>query len=367
MSAVATLAGPVAGVHATAYTMPTDAPESDGTFAWDRTTLVVVEVEGAGERGLGYTYGDAAVAGIAAGALAKAVEGMDALDVGAAHAAAEAALRNIGRTGPGAMALSALDVALHDLKARMLGVPLWRMLGAVRDRVPVYGSGGFTSYDDDRLREQLAGWVVDGIPRVKMKVGRDPERDEHRVDVARAAVGDGVELMVDANGAYGRRQALLWAERYAQRGVTWLEEPVSSDDVEGMALVRDHAPAGIEIAAGEYVWREPDALALVGAVDVLQVDVTRCGGVTTTLRIDALARARSMPTSIHCAPAVSAHIGAAMATLRHLEYFHDHVRIERMLFDGVPDLADGGALVPPTDRPGLGLELRRADAERYRA
>jgi len=367
VSAVATQAGPIAAVHAAAYTIPTDAPESDGTFAWEGTTLVVVEADGAGEHGLGYTYGDAAVAGIAAGALATAVEGIDVLDTGAAHARADAALRNIGRTGPGAMALSALDVALHDLKARVIGVPLWRMLGAVRERVPIYGSGGFTSYDDGQLREQLAGWAEEGIPRVKMKVGRDPARDEHRLDVARAAVGDGVELMVDANGAYDRRQALLWAERYAAAGVTWLEEPVTSDDLQGMALLRDHAPAGIEIAAGEYVWREPDALALIGAVDVLQVDVTRCGGITTALRIDALARARSMPTSIHCAPALSAHAGAAMETLRHLEYFHDHVRIERMLFDGSPEVGEGGVLVPPADRPGLGLELKTADAERYRA
>jgi L-alanine-DL-glutamate epimerase-like enolase superfamily enzyme len=367
VSAVATHAGPVAAVHAAAYTIPTDAPESDGTFAWEQTTLVVVEVEGAGERGLGYTYGDASVAGIASGALAKAVAGVDVLDVGAAHMKAAAALRNIGRTGPGAMALSALDVALHDLRARVLGVPLWKLLGAVRDEVPIYGSGGFTSYDDAQLRDQLSGWAAEGIPRVKMKVGRDPDRDEHRLDVARAAVGDGVELMVDANGAYDRRQAVLWAERYAARGVTWFEEPVSSDDVQGMALVRDQAPGGIEIAAGEYVWREPDALALIGAVDVLQVDVTRCGGITTTLAIDALARARSMPTSIHCAPALSAHAGAAMATLRHLEYFHDHVRIERMLFDGVAEVAEGGVLVPPADRPGLGLELKSADAERYRA
>jgi len=367
VSALATHAGPVTAVHASAYTIPADAPESDGTFAWDQTTLVVVEVEGAGERGLGYTYGDASIGAIATGVLAKAVEGVDALDTGAAHAKADAALRNIGRTGPGAMALSALDVALHDLKARVLGIPLWRMLAAVRDRVPIYGSGGFTSYDNGQLHDQLAGWVGEGIARVKIKVGRDPDRDEHRLDVARAAIGDGVELMVDANGAYDRRQAILWAERYAARGVGWFEEPVTSDDPRGMALVRDRAPGGIEIAAGEYVWREPDALGLIDAVDVLQVDVTRCGGITTALRIDALARARSMPTSIHCAPALSAHAGAAMVTLRHLEYFHDHVRIERMLFDGVAEVGEGGVLVPPADRPGLGLELKHAAAERYRA
>jgi L-alanine-DL-glutamate epimerase-like enolase superfamily enzyme len=367
VSALATATGAISSVRAAAYRIPTDAPESDGTLAWDATTIVVAEVEGGGERGLGYTYGDASVAGIVDGALAEAVDGIGVLDVGAAHEAAAAALRNTGRTGAGAQALSALDVAMHDLRARVLGVPLWRLLGPVRDRVPIYGSGGFTSYDDARLADQLGGWGAAGIPRVKMKVGRDPDRDPHRLDVVREAIGDGVELMVDANGAYDRKQALLWAERFADRGVTWLEEPVTSDDVEGMALVRDRAPAGLDIAAGEYIWREADALALVGAVDVLQVDVTRCGGITTTLRIDALARARSMPTSIHCAPAVAAHAGAAMASLRHVEYFHDHVHIERLLFDGVPEIGPGGVLVPPGDRPGLGLELRHADAEAYRA
>jgi L-alanine-DL-glutamate epimerase-like enolase superfamily enzyme len=366
VSAVASEAGVVGAVRAAAYRVPTDGPESDGTFSWDATTLVVVEVEGGGDRGLGYTYGDASVAGLVAGALATAVAGIDVLDTGAAHAAAAAALRNLGRTGPGAMALSALDIALHDLKARVLGVPLWRLLDAVADEVPIYGSGGFTSYDDARLREQLGDWVDAGIPRVKMKVGRDPARDAHRVQVARAAVGAGVELMVDANGAYDRKQALQWAARFADAGVTWLEEPVSSDDPDGMALVRDHAPPGLEIAAGEYVWRETDALALIDAVDVLQVDVTRCGGVTATLAIEALARARSMPTSIHCAPAVAVHVGAAMTTLRHVEYFHDHVRIEGMLFDGVPPIGAGGVLVPARDRPGLGIELRHADAKRYR-
>jgi L-alanine-DL-glutamate epimerase-like enolase superfamily enzyme len=366
MSAIAPPAGAVSKVRATAYRIPTDAPESDGTFAWSSTTIVVAEVEGGGEHGLGYTYGDASVAGLVAGPLAEAVAGTDVLDTGAAHAAASAALRNIGRTGPGALALSALDIALHDLRARVLGVPLWRALGPVRDRVAIYGSGGFTSYDDARLAEQLADWARAGIPRVKMKVGRDPARDPHRVAVARAAVGDGVELMVDANGAYDRKEALHWAARFAERGVTWLEEPVTSDDAAGLALVRDHAPAGVEIAAGEYLWREADALLLVDAVDVLQVDVTRCGGVTSALRIDALASARSLPTSIHCAPAIAAHAGAAMPALRHVEYFHDHVRIERMLFDGVPEPAGDGTLAPTADRPGIGLALRHADAEGWR-
>src|SRR5581483_12032583 len=110
--------------------------------------------------------------------------------------------RNLGRDGITSMAVSAVDVALWDLKGKLLGVPVCRLLAAARERVPVYGSGGFTSYSDAQLGAQLSGWVHDGIPRVKMKVGRDPADDPRRVAVARNAIGDATELFVDANGAY---------------------------------------------------------------------------------------------------------------------------------------------------------------------
>jgi L-alanine-DL-glutamate epimerase-like enolase superfamily enzyme len=197
-----------------------------------------------------------------------------------------------------------------------------------------------------------------------MKGGREPAADPGRIRTARSAVGDLVELMVDANGAYSRKQALGWAERFAEYGVTWLEEPVTSDDLEGLRLLRDRAPASMDIAAGEYGWTLPYFHRMADAVDVLQADVTRCGGITGMLRVDAICRARSMPFSAHCAPAISAHACSAMETCVHIEYFHDHVRIESLLFDGVPDPVDG-ALRPDPSRPGLGLELREADAEEY--
>ena len=151
------------------------------------------------------------------------------------------------------MALSAVDLALWDLKARLLDKPLVAALDAAHDGVPIYGSGGFCSYSDARLAEQLSGWTEEGIPRVKMKVGREPERDRGRVRTAREAIGEDVELFVDANGAYTRPQALEWARLYADEfGVKWFEEPVSSDDLEGLRFVRDHSPPGLEVAAGEY-------------------------------------------------------------------------------------------------------------------
>jgi L-alanine-DL-glutamate epimerase-like enolase superfamily enzyme len=265
-------------------------------------------------------------------------------------------------------AVSAVDVALWDLKARLLDVSMSGLLGRRRDAVEIYGSGGFCSYDDDRLHEQLAHWASQGLARVKMKVGRDPEADPHRVAVARDAIGPDVELMVDANGAWSAERAVEMAHRFAQQQIRWLEEPVSSDDLAGLRHVRARVPAGVAVAAGEYATDAYgfERLLDAEAVDVLQADVTRCGGVTGFLRAGALAAAHGTDLSAHCAPNLSAHVMAAVPRARHIEYFHDHVRIEGMLFDGVLE-PQRSVLVPDPARVGLGLELRRSDAERYAA
>jgi L-alanine-DL-glutamate epimerase-like enolase superfamily enzyme len=357
----------VGRIDATAYTVPTDQPESDGTLSWDSTTITVVEAHGGGRTGIGYSYGHRAVADIVRNTLAGVVCGRDTGAVGGSWSAMIHAVRNIGQAGAASMAVSAMDIALWDLKAQLLGVPLAVALGPVRDRVPIYGSGGFTSYSDDDLAGQLGGWAGAGIPRVKMKVGRDPDADEHRVMVARKAIGSGTALYVDANGAYQRKQALAWAHRFADAGVTWLEEPVSSDDLQGLRLLRDAGPAGVDIAAGEYGFTLPYFAHMLGAgaVDCLQADVTRCGGISAFLRIGGLCDAHGIDLSAHCAPLVSTHACAAVWHFRHLEYFHDHVRIESMFFDGVPSPREGGYLAPDRSRPGLGVEFKRADAERY--
>lgn len=351
------------------FTVPTDEPESDGTLEWDSTTIVVVEIEAGGERGLGYTYGPEAVASLVEGNLAGVLEGRDALAVREAWEAMGASLRNAGRPGIGFMALAAVDVALWDLKARLLDVPLVDLLGRAHDGVPIYGSGGFTSYSLERLAGQLGGWVEQGIPRVKLKTSRDPDHDPARLDAARSAIGDEPELFVDANGALTRKQALYWADRFAADwGVTWFEEPVSSADLDGLRLLRDRGPAGLDIAAGEYVYVLRDAVNLLEAraVDCLQLDVTRCGGITGFLQAAGAAAGHQLDVSGHCAPALSAHVLCAVPNVRHLEYFHDHVRVEELLFDGTLSPEDG-VLRPDRGRPGLGLELRRAEAERYAA
>src|SRR3954468_20247321 len=158
-----------------AYTIPTDAPESDGTLEWDSTTIVLVHASAGGQTGLGYTYGAEAVGTLIESKLADVVRERDPLDVQGAWEPMAEALRNNGETGSSYMAIAAVDVALWDLKAKLLGLPLAKLLGRYHEKVPVYGSGGFTSYSDARLAEQLSGWVDQGITRVKMKVGREPD------------------------------------------------------------------------------------------------------------------------------------------------------------------------------------------------
>jgi L-alanine-DL-glutamate epimerase-like enolase superfamily enzyme len=353
---------PVERVDVSAYTIPTDAPESDGTLEWDSTTIVVVEVAAGDVTGLGYTYGPKAVGALVDELLAPLITRSDPVE---AFEEMGRRLRNAGRPGIGAMAMAAVDIALWDLTARLQERSLVDVIHPLHDSVPLYGSGGFTSYSNDRLAEQLAGWVDDGFPRVKMKIGREPARDPARLDAAREAIG-GAELFVDANGAYDRRQALDWADQLTSWGVRWFEEPVSSADFKGLRAVRERAP--YDVAAGEYVYVLADARNLLEtrAVDCLQADVTRCGGISGFLEVADLAREHDREVSAHCAPQVSVHACAAIENLRHLEWFHDHVRVESLLFDGVLG-PDNGELKPDRSRPGHGLELKRADAERYAA
>ena len=359
----------VTDVAAATYVIPTDAPEADGTLSWGETAMVVARAEGGGQTGIGWTYASPAAQSVITGLLAGLIVGRSALDIARSNEAMCRAVRNIGREGIAATAISAVDIALWDLKARILGRPLTGLIGMARDAVPVYGSGGFTSYDDDQTRRQLAGWVEDlRIPRVKIKIGEawgtDERRDLHRVELARSVIGD-AELYVDANGGYGTAQAVRIAGRMADFDVTWFEEPVSSQDTSGLAAIRRQVVP--DVAAGEYSWTLADSARLIvaSAVDCLQLDVTRCGGVTGFLQGASLAAASNLQVSGHCAPNLHASVAACVPNLRHVEYFHDHQRIERELFDGALD-PDGGQLRPDPSSPGLGLTLRAGDAEKYR-
>jgi len=360
---------PVKELSVSAYTVPTEVPEADGTLSWDATTLVLVQARsGGGVTGLGWTYAPPGCAVLIHDLLAEHVRGRDALDVTASHRAMVQAVRNAGRPGAVAMAISAVDTALWDLKARLLDLPLHKLFGALRSEVPIYGSGGFTTFDDDRLARQLTGWTGQGIGQVKIKIGESRgsrvDRDLARVRLARRVVGPDVGLFVDANGAYTAKQAIRLGAQLTEQGVSWFEEPVSSDDLSGLRRVRE--AVSCDVTAGEYGYDLTyfERMCAAGAVDCLQVDVTRCGGYTEWQRAAAVAAAHHLDVSGHCAPHLHAPAAAATPNLRHLEWFADHVRIESMLFDHA-DPGSGGRL-RLADGPGHGLEFRARDAEPYR-
>lgn len=357
---------PVNDLDVSAFTIPTSSPEADGTLSWNQTTIVVGTAEAGGLRSLGYTYAGISTAQLIDGVLKPIVLRQNSLLTGQIWMAMRRAVRNLGHPGICSMAIAAVDNSLWDLKARLCGTPLFALLGGARSRVAVYGSGGFTSYSILQLEAQLRAWVAEGIRTVKMKVGSRPEEDVSRVCAARKAIGPDIGLMVDANGAYSRKQAVRKAFEFRDLDVTWFEEPVSSDDLEGLRLVRDQGPPGMEIAAGEYGYDLPyfHRMLDAGSVDVLQADATRCGGITGFLQVGALCSAQCLQLSAHCAPALHAQPCCATLPLRHIEYFHDHVRIEQMLFDGAPRPVHG-AICPDLSRPGLGLEFKPADAKRF--
>jgi L-alanine-DL-glutamate epimerase-like enolase superfamily enzyme len=359
---------PIQRVSARAYTIPTDGDEADGTIHWRATTIVIAQVTAGGKTGIGYSYASAAAVQIIHETLAKVVAGMDARDVTRAWVAMGAAVRNTGKSGVASSGIAAVDAALWDLKAQLVNQPLLALLGAARHEIAAYGSGGFTSYSDARLCDQLSRWATEGFRAVKMKIGECPDADLERVSQARRAIGADVELYVDANGAYHAKQALRFAEQFATLGVTWFEEPVSSDALADLRLIRESGPAGMRIAAGEYGYTLHDQRRMLeaNAVDVLQADATRCGGPSGFLRAAALCEAHDIPFSAHTSPTLHATLACAAAPAINVEFFYDHARIERMLFDGAVEPREG-MLVPNTDRPGLGITLKAKDAERYAA
>ncbi len=349
-----------------AFTIPTDQPESDGTAKWDSTTIVVTKITAGGKIGLGYGYANIAAAQVAKELIEKCLLGENAFDIPLLHSKLDRAVRNWGRPGLVSSGISGIDTCLWDLKARLLGQPLIALLGRIRDIIPAYGSGGFTSYTEKQLVEQLTGWASQGMRSVKMKIGREPDKDVERVAAVQKALQGKAELFVDANGAYTRKQALHKSRQFGDLGVTWFEEPVTSDDRVGLHLMVEHAPSIIRIAAGEYIYVLDDARLLLEAqaVDVLQSDVTRCGGVTNFKKIGDTCEIYHFPFSAHTSPSIHATLCCSIVSAINVEYFHDHARIERMIFDGAIEPVDGN-LHPDTSRPGLGLELKQSDAEQF--
>lgn len=365
-----TIEGRIDNVEAQVFTIPTQTPEADGTIAWTSTTMILVRITAGGVVGTGWTYGAAVCGALVTDVLAPIVTGRSCLDINGCWQSMVRAVRNDARQGAVGYAISAVDIALWDVKARLLDLPLHQLLGAVREEVPIYGSGGFTTYSPAQLREQLGGWAHEQqIPRVKIKIGESwgaaPSRDIARMSQAREVLGDDVELFVDANGGYSRKEAIRVMQEIADLDVRWFEEPVSSDDLDGLRQIRDVVSA--DVTAGEYgfdlyYFRR---MCEAKAVDCLQADASRCGGITEWLRVAAVAASYGLEISGHCGPHLHAHVAAATPNLRHVEWFFDHARIEAMFFDGTLD-PQGGMILPDPSAPGNGLTLRLSDIVDFR-
>jgi L-alanine-DL-glutamate epimerase-like enolase superfamily enzyme len=357
----------ISGLNVSAYTVPTDSPESDGTFEWNSTTLVLTEIRSGDKTGVGYTYGDTSIATFINKKLKPLLTGHSPYDINKLFDLMSVAVRNEGHCGLAYMAISAVDAALWDLKAKLLNLPVCSLIGQVHDGALIYGSGGFTSYSNDQLEKQLGGWSNSGFTAVKMKIGRQQDKDPERIKVARDAIGKDTQLFIDANGAFTAKQALTLTEQVENFGIYWFEEPVSSDDLDGLAFIRQHVPTRIQIAAGEYGYNLYYFKQMLQqkAVDVLQADATRCGGITGFMRAGYLSEAFHIPFSFHCAPALHLHAAVCLSGFYIGEYFHDHARIEQLFFDGAPQ-AINGHLNPDLSQPGFGLTFKYQDAEKYK-
>lgn len=363
---MATIDAGIESVDTAVYRFPTAGPEADGTLSWSSTTVVVVRVAAAGAVGLGWSYTGAASATVITETLGATVVGRDAMDIAGSWSQMHRAARNLGTRGLVGQAISAVDIALWDLKARLLGVPLARLFGRVRDAVPVYGSGGFTTLDDAELADQVEVWSAAGCRAMKIKIGeswgRRGERDLARLNRFAELAGPDVALMVDANGGYPRAQARRIGHALDEHHVVWFEEPVSSADVAGLAAVRDAVDC--DVTAGEYITDLDEARQLCPVVDCLQLDATRCGGYTGWFRAAAVAQAHHLDVSAHCAPALHAPVAASIPNLRHIEWFYDHMRVDEQLLVGAPPVIDGRITVGET---GIGHGMAMADAaERFR-
>jgi L-alanine-DL-glutamate epimerase-like enolase superfamily enzyme len=354
----------VEAVHALAHTVPTEVPESDGTFEWDRTTLMLALATSEETTGIGYIYGDAEVAHLVDNVLTPVVVGCGATAPAAAwEKAARRTQRRAGRAdGTSHFRGRHRPVGPRGTTSRRApGVPVRR----VPHRLPGLRKRRVHLLPPARFRAQLAGWVDAGFTAVKIKAGRDQGEDDVRVGAARATLGPEATLMVDANGAYTPAEAVQRAHVFADHGVSWLEEPVTSDDVDGLRFVRDHAPAGMLVAAGEYAFHPWTARQLLQAraVDVLQLDPTRCLGYTGLLMAADAAAAAHVPISTHTAPQLHVHVHAGVRDLQSLEWFHDHERIENLLFAGTALPCEDRAGVDLT-QPGNGLTRRDTTAKR---
>lgn len=357
---------PITRFHVSACTVPTETTESDGTLNWKSTTIVIVQLAAGETWGLGYTYGNPGLKSFAVDLINKAVIDEDAFSITGIWGKLVQLVRNEGRTGESSMVISAIDNALWDLKAKLLQLPLLSLLGQSRERVEGYGSGGFNSYTHEQLEHQITSWLEQGFKKMKVKITGNLEHERARLSFIRRLCGPEVQLFVDANEACDKKVAREFADLLKELKIIWFEQPIFAYDLKGMHDFKLQMPTGIYLTTGEYVYNLTDLSNILqaDAADVIQLDVTRCEGVSGFLKCSNLCEAYDVPISTHCAPALTVSPACSVGGLKHIEYFFDHARLENMLFDGVPQPRDG-YFKPDLSRLGNGLILKKREIEKF--
>jgi len=341
--------------------------DNDRTGRLDHVFMLIVYLDtDAGHRGLGFAYvlggGGRALKVIADDDLAPLVVGLDPLDMEQISAKVYWRLQSIGRFGLVSQAYSAVDLALWDLKGKVAGLPLYKLLGGAREFASVYASDtGWLWMTPEQIVAASRPYLDQGMMGLKIKVGADPEADAERVTAVREAVGEDVWLGVDANQRYDFGTALAMGHFFEEEmGIDWFEEPISCEDVEGHARLAERLE--VPIALGETLFSREEFRRYLdrGAADVLQPDVTRVGGLSAWLKVAALAELHHRPLAPHLLPEVGVHLACGLPNVQTVEY----MPWLYPAFMEPPAIVDG-KIVPP-QRPGLGLEIRPEAVEKYR-
>jgi D-arabinonate dehydratase len=254
--------------------------------------------------------------------------------------------------------ISALDIALWDIKGKVAGMPVYQLLGGRERKIPIYASGGWTSYTTRELVDEAVTAVKAGYKNIKMKVGYDcghsPKEDIKRVAIVREAVGDNIGIMIDANNVWNAGTAARFIQEVEQYDLIWFEEPTIADDYEGLAYVR--SKCNVPVATGEHEFTRYGARDLVSthAMDIFQPDICRCGGFTELLKMNAVAQAWNLQLAPHCVDLVHAHFLSAASNGMMLERLVVEDFLLSKIFPNSKPPKDG--FLEISDLPGLGLE-----------